>query len=46
MKPKGRYNIKLSDKKLVECIVVEKTNDNIQDFFNLMYETTSRDKFS
>lgn len=46
MKPKGRYNIKLSDKKWVECKIVNKTKDNIQDFFNLMHETTSRDKFS
>jgi lipid II:glycine glycyltransferase (peptidoglycan interpeptide bridge formation enzyme) len=46
MKPKGRYNIKLSDKKWVEGKIVEKTDSNIQDFFNLMNQTTSRDNFS
>jgi lipid II:glycine glycyltransferase (peptidoglycan interpeptide bridge formation enzyme) len=46
MKPKGRYNIKLSNKKWVDCQIVTKSDDNIQNFFNLMHETTSRDNFS
>lgn len=46
MKPKGRYNIKLATKKWVEVKEVEKTDANIQEYYNLMLETTSRDSFS
>jgi lipid II:glycine glycyltransferase (peptidoglycan interpeptide bridge formation enzyme) len=46
MKPKGRYNIKLAKKKWVTVEKVEKTNENIQKYFNLSVETTSRDNFS
>ncbi len=46
MKPKGRYNIKLARKKWVEAEIVEKTEDNIKAYYDLMLETTSRDKFS
>jgi lipid II:glycine glycyltransferase (peptidoglycan interpeptide bridge formation enzyme) len=46
MKPKGRYNIKLTTKKWVETKLVEKSDKNILDFHNLMNQTTSRDKFS
>lgn len=46
MKPKGRYNIKLAEKKWVEVKVVEKTDENIKLFYDLMLETTSRDGFS
>lgn len=46
MKPKGRYNIKLATKKWVIVKEVEKTNENITQYYNLMLETTSRDSFS
>ncbi len=46
MKPKGRYNIGLAQKKWVECHVVEKSKENITTFFQLFQETTSRDNFS
>jgi len=46
MKPKGRYNIKLAEKKWVVVKDVDKTDENIQLFYNLMLETTSRDWFS
>lgn len=46
MKPKWRYNIKLATKKDVIAKVVEKSDKNIQDYYNLMNETTSRDNFS
>jgi len=46
MKPKWRYNIKLASKKWVEIKSVEKTEKNIKEYYNLMLETTSRDKFS
>jgi lipid II:glycine glycyltransferase (peptidoglycan interpeptide bridge formation enzyme) len=46
MKPKGRYNIKLAAKKWVEVSIVDKTDENINAYYNLMLETTSRDKFS
>lgn len=46
MKPKWRYNIKLAQKKWVEVLEVEKTKENIEIFYNLMNETTSRDWFS
>ncbi len=46
MKPKGRYNIKLAEKKWVLVKEVEKTKENIEIFYNLMLETTSRDNFN
>ncbi len=46
MKPKGRYNIRLAEKKWVKCEMVEKSDWHIQKFYDLMTETTSRDKFS
>jgi len=46
MKPKWRYNIKLARKKAVECEIVEKTKENIEAYYELMLETTSRDKFA
>ncbi len=46
MKPKGRYNIKLAEKKWVQVKAVEKTDENIDLFYNLMLETTSRDWFN
>lgn len=46
MKPKWRYNIRLSEKKWVKVFEVEKTDENIKIFYNLMQETTSRDNFS
>jgi len=46
MKPKWRYNIRLAEKKWVEVKEVEKTKGNIKKFYELMNETTSRDKFS
>lgn len=46
MKPKGRYNIKLASKKWVEVSLVEKTSENIKEFYDLMEETTTRDWFS
>ncbi len=46
MKPKWRYNIHLATKKWVEVFEGEKTQKNIKIFFDLMIETTSRDRFS
>ncbi|MCD5380711.1 peptidoglycan bridge formation glycyltransferase FemA/FemB family protein [Candidatus Gracilibacteria bacterium] len=46
MKPKGRYNIKLAVKKGIVVKEVEKTKENIEKYYNLMLETTSRDNFS
>ncbi|MDD5769536.1 MAG: peptidoglycan bridge formation glycyltransferase FemA/FemB family protein [Candidatus Gracilibacteria bacterium] len=46
MKPKGRYNIGLAEKKGVEVLKVEKNDENVKIFHNLMKETTSRDKFN
>jgi len=46
MKPKGRYNIRLARKKWVTVKKVEKTEKNIQKYFEIMQETTSRDNFS
>lgn len=46
MKPKGRYNINLARKKWVEVFIAEKTKENINIFYHLMLETTSRDHFS
>ncbi len=46
MKPKWRYNIKLAIKKWVVAEIVEKTEENIKAYYELMLETISRDKFS
>lgn len=46
MKPKGRYNIKVAEKKWLTVSSVEKTSENIKIFYDLMCETTSRDHFS
>lgn len=46
MKPKWRYNIKLASKKWVKVQKVEKTDENIKIYYDLMMETTSRDNFS
>jgi lipid II:glycine glycyltransferase (peptidoglycan interpeptide bridge formation enzyme) len=46
MKPKGRYNIKLAEKKWVVVKIVEKNDENIGYFYDIMNETTSRDWFN
>ena len=46
MKPKGRYNIKVAQKKWLVAESVEKTSENIKIFYDLMRETTARDHFS
>ena len=46
MKPKWRYNIKLAEKKWVTIKKVNKTDENIKLFYDLVIETTSRDRFS
>jgi len=46
MKPKWRYNIRLAEKKWVEVLEVEKTSENIEKFYKIMEETTSRDWFN
>lgn len=46
MKPKGRYNIKLAQKKGVVVEKMPKTPENIQRFYELLSETTSRDYFA
>ena len=46
MKPKWRYNIHLAEKKWIKVDFVDKTDKNIKIFYDLMIETTSRDKFA
>lgn len=46
MKPKWRYNIKVAEKKWLIANLVDKTDENIKIFHNLMLETTSRDNFN
>lgn len=46
MKPKGRYNTRLAEKKWVIVKKVDKTQENIKIYFDLMQETTERDDFS
>ena len=46
MKPKWRYNIRLAGKKWIEVNEVEKTPENIEKFYKIMEETTSRDWFN
>ncbi|PZM84911.1 hypothetical protein DLH72_02655 [Candidatus Gracilibacteria bacterium] len=45
MKPKGRYNIRLAEKKGVKVSEFPKTEQNIKIFYDLMMQTTSRDNF-
>ncbi len=45
MKPKGRYNIKVANKKEVEVKRVEKSDENIKIFTDLITETAKRDNF-
>lgn len=45
MKQKGRYNIRLAEKKGVVVEQVEKSVQNIETFYSLMTETTHRGKF-
>lgn len=46
MKPKWRYNINLSLKKWIEVFEAEISEKNIKIFYDLMTQTTVRDKFS
>jgi len=46
MKQKWRYNIKIAQKKWIVVKEVEKTKENIEKYYKLMLETTSRDNFS
>lgn len=49
MKRKGRYNINLAQKKGLQLVVKksgEVTSQDIDDFWDLNHQTTSRDKFS
>ncbi len=46
MKQKGRYNIKLATKRGVSVQAVEPTKENIEAFYNLLQETTTRDNFN
>ena len=46
MKPKGRYNIRLAEKKEIEVKILEKTSTNIKSFYDLMTQTTIRDSFT
>ncbi len=46
MKPKWRYNIKLAEKKWVKVLEANKTRENVEIFYNLMLDTTSRDNFN
>lgn len=46
MKQKWRYNIKLAEKKWVVVKKVEKTDENIEKFHELMKETTKRNWFN
>ncbi len=46
MKQKWRYNIKLAEKKWVRVYMAEKNDENIEKFYNLILETTNRNKFS
>ncbi len=46
MKSKGRYNIRLAEKKGVVVEQVEKIPYNAKKFYELMQETTSRDDFA
>lgn len=46
MKSKWRYNIRLAEKKWLEVKKVEKTDENVRKFYELISETTTRNSFS
>ncbi len=46
MHQKGRYNIRLAQKRWVEVRPLEKSKENISLFFDLLQETTQRDGFA
>ena len=46
MKPKWRYNIKIARKNDIVVREVEKTDENIWEFYELIQQTTCRDNFS
>lgn len=46
MKAKGRYNIKVAEKNEIVVKKSEITDENIEIFYDLMMETTSRDSFN
>lgn len=46
MKPKGRYNIKLAIKKWIEIFHCDNSVWDIDSFYQLVCETTTRDKFA
>lgn len=46
MKPKGRYNIKVGEKKGVECTTYWDDGEHVDEFVRLMRITTARDGFS
>jgi lipid II:glycine glycyltransferase (peptidoglycan interpeptide bridge formation enzyme) len=46
MKAKGRYNIKVAEKNELVVKKSEITDENIEIFYDLMMETTSRDSFN
>lgn len=46
MKSKTRYNIRLSKRKWVESEQVKNTKENLQIFYDLLLETTSRNGFN
>ena len=45
MKPKGRYNIKIAQKHNVSIRVSDNNKKDIEAFYNLFEQTTSRDRF-
>lgn len=46
MKPKGRYNIRLAEKKGVKIFKSESPAKDISEFYKLLQQTTKRDEFS
>lgn len=46
MKPKGRYNIKVAQKHNVKIRLSDNNPEDIDTFYNLLTQTTTRDKFS
>ncbi|MDD4530507.1 MAG: peptidoglycan bridge formation glycyltransferase FemA/FemB family protein, partial [Candidatus Gracilibacteria bacterium] len=46
MKQKGRYNIRLAEKKGVQVKMVENTEKNLEIYYNLTKETNERDQFN
>lgn len=45
MKPKGRYNIRLAEKKGVKIFKSENLSKDITEFYKLLQQTTKRDEF-